>query len=538
MELRQYAAVIWKWSWLIVLAAAVAGFSSWYAVKDQPAIYETSTTLMIGQAIQKVNPDYTDFYTSQQLGQTYTELVTREPILKATARALGFEEEWRSLQGQVAVTLIEGTQLMEIKVTDTDPLRAQLVTDELARQLIATVERARPRDENRAFIQEQAASLPPKIQAAQQEIRDLEVDLSTAFSARQIQEVQGRITTLENQINNWQATFAQYQLLLGDTGVNVLTVIEEAPLPTVPVGPNWWLQVALAAAIGAMLAVAAAFVIEYLDDTVRTTNDLERVTGSHPLGVITKIPGDKPADRLIAALHPKSPISESYRALRTSLRFTSPDRPVRTLLVTSPSALEGKSTTAANLAVVMAQAGNSVVLLDADLRRPTQHRIFGLPNKEGLTSVLVNERLNPDGWLRETAVANLRVLTSGPLPPNPSELLGSQRMQRLLDAILAEADMVILDTPPILPVTDAAVLAPQTDGVLIVTEAGRTREGAMRRALGMLQQVGAKVLGVTLNRVSAGGGRYYYYYYYYSDGQGRRKRRKKRKQQAPLTDAE
>ena len=218
MELREYAGTIWKWSWLIVLATLIAAFAAWWTVKDQPDIFQTSTTLMIGQAIQKVDPNYSDFYTSERLAQTYSELIKREPILKNTAKALGFEDQWTRLRGQISVNLIPGTQLMELRVTDNDPQRAKLIADEVSRQLMSTVERSRPQDRNREFIQTQSASLPPKIQAAQQEIEELQAELSEAFSARQIQDIQNRINTLESQINNWQATFAQYQLLLGETG--------------------------------------------------------------------------------------------------------------------------------------------------------------------------------------------------------------------------------------------------------------------------------------------------------------------------------
>jgi succinoglycan biosynthesis transport protein ExoP len=529
MELRQYASVIWKWLWLILLSTAVAATFSWLAVKDQPPIYQTSTTLMIGQTIEMANPNTSDFYTSQQLAQTYSDLIKREPILSKTAAALGFPDQWRSLQAQVSVELVPGTQLMEIKVTDTDPQRAKLIADELATQLVATVAGYRPQDSNREFIQTQAASLPPKIEAAQAEIQKLEIDMSSAFSARQIQDIQNRINTLEGQINDWQATFAQYQLLLGNSGVNVLTVIEQASLPTAPIGPNWTMQVLLAAAIGLILAVGAAFLIEYLDDTLKSPDEVARTTGLTTLGAITRISGDNPAEKLITVRHPKSPISEAYRAMRTNLQFSSLDHPLKSLVVTSPNPVEGKSTTLANLGVVMAQAGKSVVLVDSDLRRPMLHKIFQVPNKEGLTDVLLMDEPQVDGHLQETGVENLRVLTSGPLPPNPSEMLGSQKMHRLIERLVAEADVVVFDTPPSLPVTDATVLATQADGVLIVADAGKTRRAAARQAVDNLQQVGANVLGTALNRLSPRrSGHYYYYYYYYyyaEDNQGRRRRR-------------
>jgi len=535
MELRQYVAVLRKWWWLILLSTAVAAFFSWLAVKDRPAIYQTHTTLMIGQAIEQPDPNYADFYTSERLAQTYSELVTREPILRGTAGALGFEEQWASLRGQIGVNLVAGTQLMEIQVTDTSPQRAKLIADEVARQLIDLVKPDETPE--REFIKAQAAGIPPKIEAAQEEIRQLETELRDAFSARQIQDTQGQINTLQNQINTWQTTFAQYQLLLGENGVNVLEVIEEAPLPATPVGSSGKMQVLLAAAIGMVLAVGAAFLLEYLDDTLKSPEDVAQATGLTTVGAIARMTGNDPSEKLIAVRHPKSPISEAYRVMRTNLQFSALDRPLKSIVVTSPNPMEGKSTTMANLGVVVAQTGKSVILVDSDLRRPMIHKIFQVSNKDGLTNVLLQDELVPDDHLQETGIPNLRVLTSGPLPPNPSELLGSQKMERLVEQLEMEADIVIFDTPPALPVTDAAVLAVQADGVLIVADAGKTRRAAARQAVENLQKVGASLLGVAMNRLSprgAGGYNYYYQYYYSGDGKGRLQRGKRWYQRLPL----
>jgi capsular exopolysaccharide synthesis family protein len=265
-----------------------------------------------------------------------------------------------------------------------------------------------------------------------------------------------------------------------------------------------------------------------LDDTIKTPQDVERATGLTTLGAISRIQGETVADKLVAALHPKSPISEAYRVMRTNLQFASLDKPIRSLLITSPNPGEGKSTTLANLGIVLAQSGKRVVLVDTDLRRPVQHKAFGLPNKQGLTDVLLLDELALDGHLQPTAVPGLRVLTTGPLPPNPSELLGSARMGQLIKALEQEADVVLFDTPPALPVTDAAVLATQTDAVLMVMDAGQTRRGLAGVAVENLKQVGANLVGVALNRLMPGRGGYYYYYYYYyylTDGSGRRRRR-------------
>jgi capsular exopolysaccharide synthesis family protein len=177
----------------------------------------------------------------------------------------------------------------------------------------------------------------------------------------------------------------------------------------------------------------------------------------------------------------------------------------------------------------MAQAGLSVIVVDSDLRRPALHKFFGVDNKQGLTDALLQSTPNLDGYLQGTAIENLQVLASGPLPPNPSELLGSQRMRDLVGQLKGKADVLLFDSPPVLAVTDAAVLANQVDGVLLIVDAGATRREAASRARETMAKVGASLLGVALNKLSAkGAGGYYYYYYYSSEGEGKERRRRKR----------
>jgi len=194
--------------------------------------------------------------------------------------------------------------------------------------------------------------------------------------------------------------------------------------------------------------------------------------------------------------------------------------------VTSSSPTDGKSVTAANLAIAMAQAGQAVVLVDSDLRRPTLHKLLQLSNEAGVTNgLLADSDSGVDGYLLPTGVENLQLLASGPLPPNPSELLGSQRMSQLMEHLEQQADVLVFDSPPILAVTDAAVLSRQVDGVLVVVEAGKTREGEARRAMEELAKVDAPVLGVVLNKVPMrrrGGYGYYYYQHYYDESESKR----------------
>ncbi|NTU81162.1 MAG: CpsD/CapB family tyrosine-protein kinase [Chloroflexales bacterium] len=209
-------------------------------------------------------------------------------------------------------------------------------------------------------------------------------------------------------------------------------------------------------------------------------------------------PGASPEANLITLRDPGSAVAEAYRTLRTNILFSSLDRPLHTLLVTSTAPDEGKSTTLANLAVTMAQAEQRVLVVDCDLRRPSLHTLFGLPNERGLTSAILEQAEGPLP-VQGSGVPGLSVLTSGPLPPRPADLLGSRRMGALIERMRSEADIVLFDTPPAVAVTDAAVLAPRVDGVLLVLQAGHTRRDRAREARQLLEKVKANIVGVVLN---------------------------------------
>jgi capsular exopolysaccharide synthesis family protein len=212
---------------------------------------------------------------------------------------------------------------------------------------------------------------------------------------------------------------------------------------------------------------------------------------------------------LIAIRDPRSPAAEAYRTLRTNLQFTSLDHPLHTLLATSTAPDEGKSTTLANLAVTMAQAEQQVILVDCDLRRPSLHTLFGASNESGLTNmILATEEAPPP--LQDVGVPGLSLLASGPLPPRPADILGSRRMEQVIARLRGMADVVLFDTPPVIAVTDAAVLATRVDGVLLVFQAGKTRRDRARRTREILEKVKANVVGVVLNGAALEQGYGYY----------------------------
>ena len=306
-----------------------------------------------------------------------------------------------------------------------------------------------------------------------------------------------------------------------------IVVAEAASLPKFPIGSGRSSKIMLATLIGMMLAVGVAFLVEYLDDTIKTAADTEQVAGLATLGTIGLISGVRAApDALVTSKHPKSSISEGYRMVRTMIQFTN-DGIGKDFLITSAGPQEGKTTTAANLGVVMAQAGRSTIVVDADLRRPSLHKIFGVQNMRGLATLLLRDDLDVANMLMSTEVDGLRVLPSGIIPANPAELLAGQRMDNVITRLQELADVVIFDSPPVLAVADTSILAGKVKQALLVAYTGHTRSDELRRAKDALAVTGIMLQGVILNRTHRRSGGYGYYYYA-EDGTKERRQRTKR----------
>jgi succinoglycan biosynthesis transport protein ExoP len=312
-------------------------------------------------------------------------------------------------------------------------------------------------------------------------------------------------------------------------------IIDPAQVPKEPVGPRRKLNILFGGLLGLALGIGLVLLMEYMDTSLKNIHDIEQFLGLPVLGLIPAIDQEDVAnkaengkttngataiaERLISHHLPKSPISEAYRILRTNLQFLNPDAPLKTILVTSSGPSEGKTTTAANLAITMAQVGSRTLIVDADLRRPMINGVFGIPQEPGLTELLVK-----GGDLQKamvsTDIENLFILPAGTIPPNPSELLGSQKMKHLIQEMKKICDLVILDCPPVITVTDAAVLAAEADCVVLVIQSGKTDREAARRAKSLLTNVKARIAGTVLNNISSDmlAGYSYYYHYYYEDG--------------------
>ncbi len=511
MELREYVALFRKWLWLLVLCTVLAGVVAFVVSKNTTPIYQASSLLRINQASNPATSvAYADILTAERLARTYANLLTTRPVLEESARRLGIDVE--SLKESITVTPVRDALLLEVKVEGPNP---KLIAD--VANVLPQVFIDRDRELQLGQVSRWRESLEAEIEATLADISRTQEDLKSATDDTQKTRLEGSLAQYRTTYSSLLAS-AQQARTAEAQATNNLVVAEPAIETKEPIRPRTLTNTLLAAVIGAMLAIGVAFLIEYLDDTVKTPDDVERVSGLSTLGAIARLKDGGGSRQIVAWSRTRVPESEAYRTLRTNIQFSSVDKPIKALMVTSSSPSEGKSTTAANLAVVLAQTSQRVIIVDTDLRRPVLHKVFGVPNNTGLTTALLaGEAVDLDLQLQSTEIDTLKVLTSGPIPPNPSELLGSHKMAMLVASLSDHADIVIFDSPPVLAVTDAAVLSSQVDGVLVVVDAGKTKEQALANAVAELQKANTNVLGIALNRLDTRRGYNYYYYYYYSD---------------------
>ncbi len=522
-ELRRYLDLLWRWAWLLALVTLVAGTSAYFISRRLTPVYQATARVLVNEAPNSRSTDYASVLTSERLARTYAELLVARPVLEAVVEDMNLLTTYTNLRSRITVTPVRDTQLVDVSVEDTDPLRAA----ETANRLVEI------------FIRQNQERQSERYQAS---IKSLESQINSFDN--DIAEITDKIDALgENSDNDaertrLEATLAQYnqirasllqtleQVRLAESSsMQNLVLAEEAIAPKSPVRPRALMNAVLAGMIALALAVGGIFLFEALDDSL-SPDMVSRQFGLPILGVIARHPTDGAS--MVVKTQPRSPVSEAFRSLRTNIQFASVDKPVRSMLITSPSPEDGKSTVAANLSISLAQSGLRVALVEADLRKPQVHKKMNLPNRYGLSSVFVQPQAAVNGALQRTDVSNLMAITSGELPPNPAELLGSGRMGDILGQLGNHLDMIVLDTPPVLVVTDAAVLATRVDGVLIVVKPGKTKQAAFRQAIEQLNRVGANILGVVLNDVEVKSSRYRYsyyrnYYYTYQNYYGREK---------------
>ena len=508
-DLRRYVALLWHWAWLLVLATILAGAAAYIVSKQMTPIFQASTTILVNGAPATQSTDYSSILSSERLTQTYSQLLTKQPILEGVIKRLGINIDVGVLKKMVQVQPVRDTQLIEVRVQDTNPDRAARIANAIFQEFA---------NQNQALQATRYAaskqSLETQLDQMDQQIQKATDNLATLGDSTNNQNERDRLETTLAQYRQTYAyllqSYESVRLAEANSTSNVVQA-EPASPPARPIKPRVLTNTLLAAVIGLMLAVGVAFLIEAMDDTIRNPGDVTHQLGLPVLGAIAKY--DYEDDNPITKTQPRAPVAEAFRSLRTNIQFASVDTPLRSILVTSPSPADGKSTVAVNLGVVLAQSGRKVVILDADLHRPKIHKIIRLANRRGLSDLFVQNQVNLDGAVQKTEIQNYYALTSGSLPPNPSELLGSGKMVDIIHQLEDQAELVIIDTPPLLAVTDACVLAPRVDGVLLIIKPGVTKLAACKQAVEQLRHVGAKILGVVLNEIEIKRSRYYYYHY-------------------------
>jgi non-specific protein-tyrosine kinase len=502
-------------------------------------VYAASTTLLINQTpVSSAAPDYNSLLVSQRLAQTYGELLRKRPALQAVITNLKLNTDTEHLAERVKIAVARDTQFIDLTVEDTNPQLAADIANEIARVFS---------QQNRELQLSQYIStkqnLQKELENTQADIEDTQAKLDSMGNPTkpaQLNEQRQLQTLLDQHRASYETllkNFGEVRLAEAQSAAD-LSVVEAAQPETRPIRPRTLLNTLLAAILGSLLALGLALLVEYLDDTVKSRDDIQELLQTPLLAAIVRVKKAQLVNNLVTLVDTRSPIAEAYRMLRTNIEFSAITRPMQTIVVTSSGPFEGKSTTAANLAVVFAQAGKRVILIDTDLRRPTLHTFFLQTNERGLTTALlqlatsatseqqsiypVHERSplstpRPEepgaGYLFPTSVDNLSLMPSGPLPPNPADLLGSHWMSTLIERLKAQADLVIFDSPPVLSVVDAALLACSCDATLLIARAGHTRADSLKQARDQLLQSSANLLGAVLNGVSPRNEHYNHYYY-------------------------
>jgi capsular exopolysaccharide synthesis family protein len=525
--ISDYLDIVKRWWWLFIASAIIPMAVSYYFASKQPDLYQAKATLIVGTSVfQDPNPNRGEIDLSNTLAAAYAELVRQRPVLEAVIRTLGMERSPEQLASQIGTNIRSGAQLLEIQVTDANPEAAALIANGLADELIRrspTSEKSLT--EQQGFIDEQLKELRTKTDEIDNQIAELTTSLSEKTSAAEIREVEDKIAALELVKSRYQTNYAALLSVYRNESPNVLAFFDRAVPPREPVAKKTNLILAVSGAAGIGLALGAVLLMEYLDTSLRWSKDnAQSIFGLSVLGAVPRV---SKHESLLSG-NPLSPMADGIRSIQVNVFLSQPDRPFETLLLTSPGASEGKSFVVANLAVALASAGNRVIVIDTDMRRATLHEYFDLLNVAGLSDVLAGQRGDaeepPVVPLQEAELDNLRVLSAGRSPMDPVALLTSSRFPALLESLKDQADIILLDSPPVLGLPEATVLATLVEGTILVVSAGLTKRESARQAKDrLLAQRGVNLLGVVVNRVKRDGS-----YYYSSHRHSRRERESKR----------
>lgn len=511
MTVQQYIDILARRKWIILLVTLVTLTVAAIGSYLQHPIYTASVTVRVAQA-STGSADYAEYFYAERLLKTYAEIIKSQPFLAEAINRLNLSDTPEDLIGRIKVDVVLNTELIKVSLDDAQPANAAAIANMLASLLVE-----RSQDLLFGGAKSARALLEEQLTVAEDNLERDRGALQTLLSRPAGD--QDRIEELKTKIRLEEETYAnllrQYEeaRISEASRANSVTIAEPALEPREPSKPRIKLNIALGLLLGLSAGLALAFLVENLDASLHSVGDLEAIVRAPVLGVLPQVGRsrrDRQRPRLFTLASDQAG-AEAYRLLRARILSGAQSQPPKTLLVTSPEAGVGKSTVSANLATVMAGAGQRVILVDADLRRASLHNVFGLANQVGLSDVLL-ESAGLEAALQPVANPNLRLLTAGPLPANPTEILGSERMAAIIGKLATWADMVLVDSPPVLAVADGALLAPRVDRVLLVTARDESTGKRVETAFQLLEKMGAQVLGVVFNKAQ-GDERYYYYHY-------------------------
>jgi capsular exopolysaccharide synthesis family protein len=506
LELRDYFRVLLRHKWIIIVTMAVCVGASLALTFARPAQYSATTQVLLEQRLVD-----TLFVPGGGGGDTAGADRSRSneiAVMDGPEVEAAVEEQLGYTPDPVAFEAQLGTDVVAITAQGPRPRRVAATADAYANTYI------------KLRIDQRVADLDGAVKAVEARVADVDTKIFLT-GADLINNppppdviVQGRNTTptdkrilrlaeYERERDSYTAQLDDLRAAIAIASQPGAKVLSAAEVPTEPINKDPMRNLLAGIVVGLILAVALAFLREYLDDSVKTKEDLEAATGLNVLGIVPAL-GDwkkRNTTPLVALTQPRSPAAESYRSVRTSVEFLALDQPIGSIQVTSPQSSEGKTSTLANLAVTFARAGQRVIVVCCDLRRPRVHEFFGLSNRVGFTSVLLGDTPLVQAIQPAHPELPIGLLASGPLPPNPAELLASQRAIEVIEDLDQRCDVLLIDSPPILPVTDGLVISGLVDAVLVVGSAGSSTKRGLRRTTELLRQVDAPMIGAILNGV-------------------------------------
>ena len=520
-DLRSYLAVIARRRWLVILTALLfVGAAIAISLIPEPKYRVRAQVLTTG-----VNDPVSMIFGANNAGDLDRQATNQVAFLNSSTMRFAVGDAYNgslptSKIYDVAISAADSdnenitSSVVNLSLVSSDPEAAATLVNVYANTYVAVrqADDAEKLTNTRAQLQARLTQIDAEIDDIRSELTDIDAQIAAAADQVEVLRLQQTRANLERdlqpQLEPLAAQASDLRARLGNlnTGIELSTgggaeVLSSAGAPDAPVSPNVPLNIAIGLVFGLFLGSALAFIRDYFDDSVKSKEMVDQVTGVSTLGLIPKIGAS--STELVTVGHPSSPAAEAFRSLRTSVKFLGIERQVRVVQVTSPSTGEGKTLVAVNLAVAFAQSGDRVVIVGGDLRRPRMEEILDVPLTPGLTAVLIGDVTLPQAIQTVSSVPNLSVLPSGSPPPNPSELLSGERARRLIDVLGQTYDVVVIDCPPVLPVTDALVVARMADTTLLVTSANKTSKRGLQRAVEMLHQVDAPLSGTVLNSLSS-----------------------------------